>query len=162
MISPTQLEVETCVKHLTRVDDRLAYTNFWKRIYLYQEVLGVLAIPVERECQAVVQETCIKTQVHLLRSLPSQIWICQTCWLRTIRQLTVTNRWIVLIEALVDSNRRSILVTAQYIDVTILTPRSTKLQEGNSITTDVVLEELLIADSPTSRYGWEVTPTSIL
>ena len=36
--------------------------------------------------------------------------------------------------------------------ITILTPRSTKLQERDGITTDVVLEELLIADSPTSRY----------
>ena len=42
----------------------------------------------------------------------------------------------------------SITIIVQDIDVTILTPRTTKFQERNGITTYIVLEELLIADSP--------------
>ena len=66
MVFPSDFYVETSVEHLTRVDDRLADTDFRQRSNLDEKVLGGLAIPVERDGQTVVEETCVNTEVSLL------------------------------------------------------------------------------------------------
>ena len=66
VVFPSDFYVETSVEHLTRVDDRLADTDFRQRSNLDEKVLGGLAVPVESEGQTVVEETSIDTEVNLL------------------------------------------------------------------------------------------------
>ena len=108
-----------------------------------------LVVVVDTQRQPVGQEAGIETEVNLLGGLPSQIGVSQLVRSRTEGGSNLI--YIILIPAAALRDRSCVGIAAQHGDVTVTTPRSTELQEGNDIRGDARLKELLIADGPTCR-----------
>ena len=75
MVFPSQIQVDTGVENLTRVDVGIREAKLRTEVYLDELILRGLAIPVEAQRQPVVEKAGIETQVILLGGLPSQLRI---------------------------------------------------------------------------------------
>ena len=123
MIFPSQFDVETGVENLTRIDCSRTETDLRIRLNVDEQVSRHLSVPVQAECQTVVEEACIKTKVILLCRLPCEVRVGKSCREGTgsgfVREVVIS----------AESDRCSILVSAEDVDITIATPGSAEFHE---------------------------------
>ena len=162
VVLPAEFELETGVEHLTGVDGGAGHTDFRQRGDGDQQVVGVLAIPVGREGQAVVEEAGVDTGVILLGGLPLQARVREAGRHGTVGRSTVAGGRVVLVPLSVHGDGGGVAVAAQDVDITVDTPGSAEFQEGDGVAADIVAEERLVADGPAGGHGGEVTPAGLL
>ena len=126
MVSPTSFKFKTLVVHFTGIHRSLVGIHLRHRIDVDQQVFGVFVIVVQTDCQAVIQETHVKTKVQLLGFLPLEIRIGKSGRIRTIILFRTVS---ILIPGCIVADRCSIGVVIKHIHITVNTPGSTKLHE---------------------------------
>ena len=128
LIVPRKRKLNTLVLYSTSILHLGRETCCWIYRNRNQQVLGLLVIPIQGEAQASTQEASIQTDVQLLRSLPSQIFIRQTGRSSTgniLVRITIEG----IIATCIKCESTLPLEVVNGLCITILTPTSTKLQE---------------------------------
>ena len=158
-VLPAEFELETLVVHVTAVDRGGTHADLDHRLDVHEQVARVLVIVVDTEGEAVVQEAGVETEVELLGGLPLQVGIRQTGRVGTVVSRVVVERVLIPRGVVVDGG--GIRVVVQDVDVTVDTPGSTELQEGNGLTGNIVAEERLVGNGPTGGDGGEEAPALV-
>ena len=168
-VTPRETNLKTSIFNITTIDHcGFLISKHLVHRSLYQPVLRLLHIPVEVQTQATIEETGIKTEVPLFRSLPCNILIrnvlsiCSSminilayCINHIARELVAIVRILRWGEADV---RQIVEVTD--VTVTVLSPWGTDFQEVQPFAG--FCHKRLISDDPTCGNWWEGTPAFAL
>ena len=160
IITPAQVEFKTFILHITTIDKWCTSTSCCKNRSLYQPVLCSLDIIIKINIQT-REETCINTDIKLLRCLPCKIFISQTTWESTIviaqnsrRLCIVISRCTKQVMRISSLDRSQVLIIINIL-VTNLSPACTNFQIIHPLGS--TLHPLFIGYCPTCRYRREPT-----
>ena len=126
-VIPRKCQLNTSILNTTSIIHNRREAIDRRNRYIKEQILGLLYIVIKVYAQTLVQETSIKTKVKLLRGLPFQLRVSHTCRIATCGTIL-----LVIIERILTVCAERIgcrIFVSTNILITILTPRSTNLQE---------------------------------
>ena len=147
-VDRVQSYLNTLVAHLTYVSVSSVETRRIRYRALHQHVGGAAAIDIDSTIESAVEHAEVQTEVVLGNGSPCQVLVTQSAG-------EVTESRLVVKPCLGGRDSRVGGVSANRT-ATVLTPRETQL--GIVEPSEVVLDEVFLAEYPCTRHTVEVTP----
>ena len=123
----SQLKLKSRVLHISHVGKRLSLTYITRDRHLDNHSVGLLDEVVNGECQCIVEEAEVKTDVCLLTLLPLEVGIGKAVGLRAIYHRGSLAEIVVACAA---HCRKCGVSEISDIVITVLTPREAHLEIG--------------------------------